>query len=71
MSDLDLAPLRAMLADLASQGRTALLPALQAAQALYGYLPEPVAAEVARALHVPLADVHGVIDFMRCCIESR
>ena len=63
MSDLDLAPLRAMLADLASQGRTALLPALQAAQALYGYLPEPVAAEVARALHVPLADVHGVIDF--------
>jgi NADH-quinone oxidoreductase subunit F len=30
---------------------------------LYGWLPEPVAAEVGRALNVPLADVHGVIDF--------
>jgi len=39
------------------------LPALHAAQALYGWLPEPVAAEVARALRVPLADVYGVIDF--------
>ena len=29
----------------------------------YGYLPEPVAAEVARTLRVPLADVYGVIDF--------
>lgn len=63
MSDLDLAPLRAALAPLASQGRTALLPALHAAQALYGHLPEPVATEVGRALRVPLADVYGVIDF--------
>jgi NADH-quinone oxidoreductase subunit F len=45
------------------QGRSALLPALHAAQRLYGYLPEPVAAEVSRALRVPLADVYGVIDF--------
>jgi NADH-quinone oxidoreductase subunit F len=63
MSELDLAPLRSALAPLAPQGRTALLPALHAAQALYGYLPEPVAAEVGRTLGVPLADVHGVIDF--------
>jgi NADH-quinone oxidoreductase subunit F len=62
-SDLDLAPLQLALAELAPQGRTALLPALHAAQALYGHLPEPVAAEVGRLLHVPLADVHGVIEF--------
>jgi NADH-quinone oxidoreductase subunit F len=63
MSANDLAPLRAALAPFAPQGRTALLPALHAAQALYGWLPEPVAAEVGRALRVPLADVYGVIDF--------
>jgi NADH-quinone oxidoreductase subunit F len=61
--NFDLAPLRTALAELAPQGRSALLPALHAAQALYGYLPEPVAAEVARLLRVPLADVHGVIEF--------
>jgi NADH-quinone oxidoreductase subunit F len=32
-------------------------------QSIYGYIPEPVAAEVGRALGVPLADVNGVIDF--------
>ncbi len=62
-SEFDLTPLRSALSDLASQGRTALLPALHAAQALYGHLPEPVAAEVGRLLRVPLADVHGVIEF--------
>jgi NADH-quinone oxidoreductase subunit F len=61
--DLDLAPLRAALAELAPRGRTALLPALHAAQGLYGHLPPPVAAEVGRALRVPLSEVYGVIDF--------
>jgi len=63
MSELDLTPLHVILADFIPQGRTALLPALHAAQAHYGYLPEPVAAEVGRALGVPLAEVYGVIDF--------
>jgi NADH-quinone oxidoreductase subunit F len=63
MPELDLHPLQSALAPLAPIGRTALLPALHAAQALYGYLPEPVAAEVARALGVPLSEVFGVIDF--------
>jgi NADH-quinone oxidoreductase subunit F len=63
MSDFDLALLQPALTEYAHQGRSALLPALYAAQALYGYLPEPVAAEVGRALGVPLADVYGVIDF--------
>ncbi len=63
MTELDLAPLKQILAGYAPQGRTALLPALHAAQAMYGYLPEPVASEVGRSLKVPLADVYGVIDF--------
>jgi NADH-quinone oxidoreductase subunit F len=63
MSDFDLQPLQLILNDYALQGRSALLPALQAAQKMYGHLPEPVAVEVGRALGVPLADVYGVIDF--------
>src|SRR5690242_15469038 len=60
---IDLAPLRPLLTELQPQGRPALLPALHAAQKIYGYLPEPVAAAIGRALGVPLADVYGVIDF--------
>ncbi len=63
MEEIDLAPLQPVLADLGPQGRTALLPALHAAQELYGYIPEPVAAAVGQALRVPLAEVYGVIDF--------
>jgi NADH-quinone oxidoreductase subunit F len=63
MSDRDFIRLQSILAELAPQGRAALLPALHAAQRLYGWLPESVAAEVGRALGVPLAEVHGVIDF--------
>ncbi|HEX7976495.1 MAG TPA: NAD(P)H-dependent oxidoreductase subunit E, partial [Anaerolineales bacterium] len=61
--ELDLTSLRSILLDLAPKGRSALLPALHAAQEIYGYLPEPVAQEIARALAVPLVEVHGVIDF--------
>jgi len=63
MSDFDLQPLQAILSEYVPQGRAALLPALHAAQKLYGYLPQPVATEVGRALSVPLADMYGVIDF--------
>jgi len=63
MTDSELILLRALLAELAPQGRPALLPALHAAQQIHGWIPEPVAAEVGRALGVPLADVFGVIDF--------
>jgi NADH-quinone oxidoreductase subunit F len=59
----NLALLHSTLVKLAPQGRTALLPALHAAQAMVGYLPESVAHLVAQALGVPLADVHGVIEF--------
>ena len=59
----DLAPLFSLLAPLRGQGRTALLPALHAAQAEYGYISEAIAEEIGKQLGVPLADVHGVIDF--------
>jgi len=63
MTDSELDPLRSILAELAPQGRAALLPALHAAQQFHGWIPEGVATEVGRALGVPLADVYGVIDF--------
>jgi NADH-quinone oxidoreductase subunit F len=44
-------------------GRSGLLPALHAAQKIYGWLPQQAASEIAKALQVPLADVHGVIEF--------
>ena len=61
MAEFELAPLKSALNEI--EGRSALLPVLHLAQEIYGYLPEPVAAEVARKLGVPLADVYGVIDF--------
>jgi len=63
MTETDLIRLRSVLTELAPQGRAALLPALHLAQQFLGWLPEAVAAEVGRALGVPLADVYGVIDF--------
>jgi len=44
-------------------GRSGLLPALHAAQNIYGWVSEEVATEIAKSLRVPLADVHGVIEF--------
>jgi NADH-quinone oxidoreductase subunit F len=63
MNAMDLKPLQKVLEEYAPQGRTALLPALHAAQSLYHYIPEEAAAEVGHALGVPLVDVFGVIDF--------
>jgi NADH-quinone oxidoreductase subunit F len=63
MPEFDLAPIQSAIEAYVPLGRSGLLPALHAAQKVYGWLPEVVAAEVARSLHVPLADVHGVIEF--------
>ncbi|MGN6717278.1 MAG: NAD(P)H-dependent oxidoreductase subunit E [Candidatus Binatia bacterium] len=63
MSDSDVHPLHSILKGLAPQGRSALIPALQAAQQLYGWVNEEVAKEISGALAVPLADVFGVLDF--------
>jgi NADH-quinone oxidoreductase subunit F len=63
MSDIDLTRLHPAIETYIPLGRSGLLPALHAAQRVYGWLPQEVAAEVARSLQVPLADVHGVIEF--------
>ena len=63
MSESELLALQSILKELAPQRRSALLPALQAAQQLYGWVNEDVAKEVSGALGVPLADIFGVLDF--------
>lgn len=52
-----------ILTSLAPQGRTALLPALHAAQESFGYISDEVAAQIGRALGVPLVEVFGVVEF--------
>jgi len=44
-------------------GRPGLLPALHAAQKIYGWISEDTATEISKALRVSLADIHGVIEF--------
>jgi NADH-quinone oxidoreductase subunit F len=63
MPEVDLAPLFPAIESYIPLGRSGLLPALHAAQKLYGWISEPVATEISRSLRVPLADVHGVIEF--------
>ena len=63
MTDNERDSLRSILAELAPQRRSALLPALHAAQQLHGWIDEEVAKEVATALSLPLAEVFGVLDF--------
>lgn len=62
-STVDLNALKPYLDDVAPRGRTMLLPALHYAQSLYGWLPREVQEAISRALRVPAADVHGVIEF--------
>jgi NADH-quinone oxidoreductase subunit F len=63
MTEFDLTLIQPRISEFAQQGRSALLPALKTAQSIYGYLAEPVVEEVGRLLGVPLADIHGVIEF--------
>jgi NADH:ubiquinone oxidoreductase subunit E len=63
MSEIDLTQLKSVIQPFVPLGRSGLLPALHAAQKIHGWLPQEVAAEVAKLLRVPLADVHGVIEF--------
>ena len=60
---VDLALLTPVLQKYDGRKRDALLPMLHDAQALYGWLPREVQEAIGRTLHVPLAEVHGVIEF--------
>ena len=46
MVDVDLTPLKPAIESYLPLGRSGLLPALHAAQKLYGWVSEPVAAEI-------------------------
>ncbi|HXD12513.1 MAG TPA: NAD(P)H-dependent oxidoreductase subunit E, partial [Anaerolineales bacterium] len=63
MADINLIPLQTALEPYIPLGRPGLLPALHAAQNIYGWVSEETATEIARSLRIPLADVHGVIEF--------
>ncbi|MDX1437730.1 MAG: NAD(P)H-dependent oxidoreductase subunit E, partial [Anaerolineales bacterium] len=45
------------------QGRSLLLPALHKAQSEFGWLPREVLELIGMNLRVPLADIHGVVEF--------
>jgi NADH-quinone oxidoreductase subunit F len=63
MSEVELAPLVPAIESYIPLGRSGLLPALHAAQKIYGWISEPVATQISKSLRVPLADVYGVIEF--------
>ena len=60
---IDLDRLQPLLTKYNGRKRDALLPLLHEAQALYGWLPEEVQRQISNTLRVPLADIHGVIEF--------
>ena len=60
--DLELEPLYELLQEYKEQ-RGALIPALQKAQELYGWLPAPVLQVIAKEMNVPLSQVYGVVTF--------
>ena len=59
---LDLAPLYEALEPFKTQ-RGAVIPALQKAQEIYGWLPREVLEIVAREMGVPLSRIYGVVTF--------
>jgi NADH-quinone oxidoreductase subunit F len=60
----EFAALEQVLARYAPHGRSGLLEALHETQDIFGgWLPRPAVERLARALGVPLADAHGVIEF--------
>ena len=62
-TDIDLSQLDPVLEKYQDGGRADLLPALHDAQAAMGWLSEPVLEALGQTLRVPLADIHGVVDF--------
>lgn len=44
---------------------SALIPVLQQAQRLFGYLPVPVLKTISRDLKVPISEVYGIVSFYR------
>ncbi len=59
----ELALLEPLLEKYNGRKQDALMPMLHDAQSIYGWLPRKVQEAVGSTLHVPLAEVHGVVEF--------
>ena len=59
----DLETLETLLERTPGNGRAKLLPLLLEAQKEWGYLPEKSVEAISQALRVPVAEIHGVIEF--------
>ncbi|MCA9929614.1 MAG: NAD(P)H-dependent oxidoreductase subunit E [Anaerolineales bacterium] len=62
-TSVDLSLLTPLVEKYNGRSRTDLLPFLHEAQALYGWLPREVLETIGKTLRVPLADIHGVVEF--------
>lgn len=62
LEQFDLAPLARILEEFRGQSG-AVIPILQRAQDIYGYLPRPILREIARRTHIPLNQLYGVATF--------
>jgi NADH-quinone oxidoreductase subunit F len=60
---IDLSVLKEILTQFSQHTRAELIPILFEAQKQYGYLSEPLVAAIGESLRIPLADIHGVIEF--------
>ncbi len=60
---IDLSRLQPILASHGGEGRPALLPILLDAQRAFGHLSPPLVEAIGQELRVPLAEIHGVIEF--------
>lgn len=50
----------------------ALIPVLHEAQTIYGYLPIEVQKIIAEQMHIPLAEIYGVVTFYtQFCLEPK
>ncbi|HNS49957.1 MAG TPA: NADH-quinone oxidoreductase subunit NuoE [Anaerolineae bacterium] len=67
---LDLTPLKKVLEEYRSQ-HGAVIPVLQKAQEIYGWLPREVLEAVAKGMHVPLSRIYGVVTFYAQFYLSR
>ncbi len=63
LSIVDISLLTPLVEKYQGRKREALLPMLHEAQAIYGWLPNEVQQTIGETLRVPLADIHGVIEF--------
>jgi len=60
-ADVDLEQVQTLVAEIDPHGN--LIALLQRAQAVFGYLPEPVVDEIARLSGVPASRIYGIITF--------